>query len=168
MGAPITGLVFTRLPWWLKTVKNPPAVWETWVRSLGLKDPLEEGMATHPSILAWRSPWTGEPGRLQSTRSQRVRHDGLTFSLSKKRCYRGDLFPSPTCEGKGRRQPSRSQKERPYQERKRPAPFCCCWPCSSACRILVPRPGMGPRGLPPPLHPAPRPPPITHIGSVES
>ena len=60
VGAPITGLVFTRLPWWLKTVKNPPAVWETWVRSLGLKDPLEEGMATHPSILAWRNPWTGE------------------------------------------------------------------------------------------------------------
>ena len=39
-------------------VKNPPAVWETWVRSLGWEDPLEKGMATHSSILAWRNPWT--------------------------------------------------------------------------------------------------------------
>ena len=44
-------------------VKNPPAMPETWVRSLGWKDPLEEGMATHSSILAWRIPWTEEPGR---------------------------------------------------------------------------------------------------------
>ena len=46
--------------------KNPPAMWETWVRSLGWEDPLEEDMATHSSILAWRIPWTEEPGRLQS------------------------------------------------------------------------------------------------------
>ena len=46
---------------------------ETWVRFLGKKDPLEEGMATHSRILAWRIPWTGEPGRLQSMGSQRVR-----------------------------------------------------------------------------------------------
>ena len=45
-------------------VKNSPAKWETWVRSLGWEDPLEEGMATHSSILAWRFPWTEEPGRL--------------------------------------------------------------------------------------------------------
>ena len=44
-------------------VKNLPAKWETWVRSLGREDPLEEGMATHSSILAWRIPWTEEPGR---------------------------------------------------------------------------------------------------------
>ena len=43
-------------------VKNPPVTWETWVRSLGWEDPLEEGMATHSSILAWRIPWTEEPG----------------------------------------------------------------------------------------------------------
>ena len=55
-------------------VKNPPAVWETWVRSLGWEDPLEEGMATHSSILAWRTPWTEEPGRLPSMGSQRVGH----------------------------------------------------------------------------------------------
>ena len=43
-------------------VKNPPARWEAWVRSLGWEDPLEEGMAIHSSILAWRSPWTEDPG----------------------------------------------------------------------------------------------------------
>ena len=47
-------------------VKNPPAMRESWVPSLGWKDPLEEGMATHSSILARRIPWTEEPGRLQS------------------------------------------------------------------------------------------------------
>ena len=46
-----------------------------WVRSLGQEDPLEEGMATHSGILAWRIPRKEEPGGLQSTRSQRVRHD---------------------------------------------------------------------------------------------
>ena len=45
-------------------VKNLPAVWEMWVPSLGREDPLEEGMATHSSIFAWRIPWTEEPGRL--------------------------------------------------------------------------------------------------------
>ena len=50
-------------------------MWETWVRSLGQEDPLEEGMATHSSILAWRIPRTEEPGRLQSIESHRVRHD---------------------------------------------------------------------------------------------
>ena len=53
-------------------VKNLPARQETWVGSLGWEDPLEEGMATHSSILAWRIPWTEEPGRLQSIGSQRV------------------------------------------------------------------------------------------------
>ena len=52
-------------------VKNLPAVWETWVQSLGWEDPLEEDMATRPSILAWRIPWPGEPGKLQSMESQR-------------------------------------------------------------------------------------------------
>ena len=45
-------------------VKNLPAMWDTWVKSLGWEDPLEEGMATHSNILAWRIPWTGEPGGL--------------------------------------------------------------------------------------------------------
>ena len=56
-----------------QTVKNLPAMWETWVRSLGREDPLEKGMATHSGIFAWRTPWTEEPGRLQSTGSQRGR-----------------------------------------------------------------------------------------------
>ena len=55
-------------------VKNPPAMLETRVQSLGWEDPLEKGKATHSSTLAWRIPWTEEPGGLQSMRSQRVRH----------------------------------------------------------------------------------------------
>ena len=51
------------------------AMWEAWVRSLGREDPLEKEMATHSSILAWRIPWMEEPGGLQSTGSQRVRHN---------------------------------------------------------------------------------------------
>ena len=56
-------------------VKNLPAMQETQVQSLGWEDPLEEGMATHSSILAWRIPMDGEPGGLQSTGSLRVEHD---------------------------------------------------------------------------------------------
>ena len=56
-------------------VRNLPAIPETWVHSLGWEDPLEKGKATHSSILAWRNPWTEEPGGLQSMESQRVRHD---------------------------------------------------------------------------------------------
>ena len=48
-------------------LKRLPAMWETWVQSLGQEDPLEKEMATHPSILAWRIPWTEERGGLQST-----------------------------------------------------------------------------------------------------
>ena len=55
-------------------VKNPAEMRETWVRSLGWKDPLEEGVAAHSSILAWKIPWTEEPGGLQSMGSQRVGH----------------------------------------------------------------------------------------------
>ena len=56
-------------------VKNPPAVQETWVRSLGWEDPLEKEMANHSSIIAWKIFWTEEPGELQSMGSQRVGHD---------------------------------------------------------------------------------------------
>ena len=58
-----------------QTVKNLPAMEKTRVRSLGWKDALEEGMAIHSSVLAWRIPWTEEPGGLQSMGSQGVRHD---------------------------------------------------------------------------------------------
>jgi len=53
-------------------VKNLPAMWDAWVQSLGWEDPLEKGMATHSSVLAWRIPWTEEPGELQSMRSQKL------------------------------------------------------------------------------------------------
>ena len=56
-------------------VKRLPAMQETQVRSLGWEDPLEKEMATHASTLAWKIPWTEEPGRLQSMGSQRVEHD---------------------------------------------------------------------------------------------
>ena len=59
-------------------VKNLPAMQETRVRSLGWEDPLEKTMATYSSILAWWIPWTEEPGKLQSMRLQRVRHDWVT------------------------------------------------------------------------------------------
>jgi len=59
----------------VQTVKNLLAMQETWIQPLGQEDPLEYEMATLSSILAWKIPWTEEPARLQSTGSQRVRHD---------------------------------------------------------------------------------------------
>ena len=56
-------------------VKNRLAVRETWAQSLSWEDPLEKGKATHSSILAWKIPWTEEPGGLQSMESQRVKHN---------------------------------------------------------------------------------------------
>ena len=56
-------------------VKNLPEMWETQIQSLGQEDPLEKGMVTHSSILAWRRPWTEELGGLQFMGSQRVGHD---------------------------------------------------------------------------------------------
>ena len=64
--------------WSLPVVKTLPAMLETRVQSLGREDPLEKEMATHSSVLAWRVTWTEEPGRLQSTGSQRVGHDSLS------------------------------------------------------------------------------------------
>ena len=64
-----------------QTVKHLPTMQETWVQSLGQEDLLEEEMATHSSILAWKIPWMEEPGRLQSVGSQRVRHDRATSLL---------------------------------------------------------------------------------------
>ena len=58
----------------VQMLKRLPAMWETWVRSLGGEDPLEKETAIHSGILAWSIPWTKEPGRLQSMGSQRVRH----------------------------------------------------------------------------------------------
>ena len=63
-------------------VKNLPTMWEMWVRSLGREDPLEEDVATHSSILAWRIPWTEEPGGLQSIRLQRVGQESEMVPLT--------------------------------------------------------------------------------------
>ena len=81
-----------------QTVKRLPTIQETRVRSLGRKDPLEKEMATHSSILAWKIPWTEDPGRLQSKSLvlQRVGHDWAT-SLHFTSCYHGvtaHLFPT--------------------------------------------------------------------------
>ena len=59
-------------------VENLPAMQGTQLQSLGREDPLEKDMATHSSVLAWRVPWTEEPGELQSTGLQRVKHDSAT------------------------------------------------------------------------------------------
>ena len=75
----VLSLHFTSLV--AQTVKCLPTVWETRVQSLGQEDLLEKEMATHSSILAWKIPWTEEPGRLQSKGSQRVGHNWAT-SLS--------------------------------------------------------------------------------------
>ena len=68
-----------------QTIKDPPTLQETWVQSLGWKDPQEKGMATHCSILAWRIPWTEEPGGLKCMGTQRVGHDQVTNNF---------IFPS--------------------------------------------------------------------------
>ena len=85
--------------------RNPPAIRETWVQSLSWENPLEEGMVTHSSILAWRIPWIEEPGRLQSMGSQGVGQDWAQHSYqSTKRvisncaryyCRREDPFQGP-------------------------------------------------------------------------
>ena len=77
----VTAYGYSRTHWAslvAQMVKNLPAMWDTQVRSLGQEDPLEKGAATHASILAWRIPWTEEPGRLQSIGSQRVGQDWMT------------------------------------------------------------------------------------------
>ena len=63
-------------------VKNLPAMWDTWVQSLGGKDPLEREMATYSSVLAWEIPWTEDPGGLQSTGSQRVGPNRVTNTFT--------------------------------------------------------------------------------------
>ena len=64
-----------------QTVKHLPTMWETQVRTLGWEDPLEKEIATHSSILAWKIPWTEEPGRLQSMGSELDMTEPLHFSL---------------------------------------------------------------------------------------
>ena len=70
-----TFILTTRASLVAPLVRNLPAMWETWVGSLGREDPLEKEMAIHSSTIAWKIPRTEEPGRLQSMGSQRVGHD---------------------------------------------------------------------------------------------
>ena len=79
MSRKISGGVFQ----WVKNLSAMQETQETWVQSLGQEDTLEEEIAAHPSILAWKIPWTEEPGRLQTTGSQRVRHDSPTTHARK-------------------------------------------------------------------------------------
>ena len=72
--------------------KESPATRETWIQSLGWEEPLEKEMATHSSILAWITPWTEEPGRLQCMRLQRVRHDWARMHWSYSLCNLKDFF----------------------------------------------------------------------------
>ena len=65
----------------VQRLKHLPAMWETWVRSLGQEDPLEKEMATHSSILAWRIPWTEELGGLQSTGHKELDTTDFTFTI---------------------------------------------------------------------------------------
>ena len=78
-----------------QTVKNLPAMQETWIWSLGWGDPLEDGMATHSSTLVWKIPWTEEPGRLQFMGLQRVGHDWVTKHSTAQETYleKYCLFP---------------------------------------------------------------------------
>ena len=79
-------------------VKNPPAVQETHVQSLGQEDPLEKGVVTHSTILVWRIPWTEEPGGLSSMGSQRVGHDlNVLNSQSQWFNYNYEPFIHTTC-----------------------------------------------------------------------
>jgi len=72
----LSRLVINTLPCMVaQTVKRLSTMQETWVRSLGQEDPLEKEMAIHSSTIAWKIPWTEEPGRLQSMESQRVGHN---------------------------------------------------------------------------------------------
>ena len=95
----LTSLVAQRL-------KHLPPMRETWVWSLGQEDPLEKEMATHSSILAWRIPWTEEPGGLQSTGSQRVGHDWVTlltyFVVRNLPINAGDVRDTDSIPGSGR------------------------------------------------------------------
>ena len=75
-GVPVNRrLVITSTSLVVQTVKRLPTIWETQVQPLGQEDPLEKEMATHSSTLAWKIPWTEEPGRLQSVGLQTVGHD---------------------------------------------------------------------------------------------
>ena len=90
---------YSNIPWASLVAQmenNLPAMQKAQVRSLGREEPLENGMPTHSSILAWRIPWTEEPGELQSMGSQRVRHDWVTNSHTHTHTPSSARFPQTT------------------------------------------------------------------------
>ena len=92
-----------------QVVKKLSAMWETWVPSLGQENPPEEGMAPHSSILAWRIPWTEEPGGLQFMGSQRLGHDWathLSFLLERHADIETMCLPARGHRGVGHHPPS--------------------------------------------------------------
>ena len=86
-----------------------PTMWKTWVRSLGREDPLEKEMVAHASVLAWRIPWTQEPGGLQSMGSQRAGHDWATSLLSLSCKYSYTVLLCSGCFGFGHGRRGRSE-----------------------------------------------------------
>ena len=84
------GYIKTKASLVAQRVKRLPAMWKTWLQSLGQEDPLEKGMATHSNVLARRTPWTEKPGGLQSMGSQRVRQGSATeqYGMEKRRWER--------------------------------------------------------------------------------
>ena len=101
-------LYFIRTSLVAQMAKHLPTMWETWVQSLGPEDPLEKEMVIHSSTLAWKIPWREECGRLQSTRSQRVRHDwktSLSLLLSLANSFFLSLSTSWTNEAESEREP---------------------------------------------------------------
>ena len=81
---------------WAQLVKNPPAVWESWVQSLSWEDPLEKGKATHSSILAWRIPWTTVHGVAKSWTSLSNFHFHGSWFLPRSKCLLILCLPSPS------------------------------------------------------------------------
>jgi len=113
------------------------------VQSLGREDPLEEGTAPHSSILAWRMPWTGEPGRLQSTGSQRAGHDWATdtFRLVLAQPSGAGTVISARCARENRalieKVPTPSHGSRAHRSTRAQGPLC---PQPPVCPLLLARP----------------------------
>ena len=116
---------------------------EPWVQYLGGEDPLEKEMATHPSILAWRIPWTEEPSKLQSTGLQRVGHDWVTDNTCTNKQIAPSVFPCAV-------QWAFSSLAGPV--------LCCSWPApSDACRLPYHRSPVSPRDTVSLSHPSTHP-----------
>ena len=122
-------------------VKNLPTVQElqeTWIQSLGWEDPMEEDMATHSSILAWRIPWTEEPGGLQSMGSHRVGHDWNDLACTHAPGIKGDLHPVTENSIQGIRLGSKNGQDQDLRSKAIPVRNSPCWTKLRILRIVVP------------------------------